>query len=250
MRQKYWFGVFANRVECPLSLIDLQTWAHDLPDDNRTLAKHAYVTVDRIPIRGNARRAESKIRRMLAEADEQWNLGDDWNPLNADYVAFVWDTADRTSLPAGFTTFSVTIFDGEEPRIKSTRDEIRDVMFTHEFVFVRPEKRGAGLGRYLSFGIIEWIGRCRLGPPRSATSGVEVRYCADILNVGGAQCAAIVIDYLQCLHDWRRDLDYRSQPLPWLINSFSDISDFEYWVASDSIFRTDDAPSSPAGLAL
>lgn len=232
MRQKYWMGIFANRLEFELVPDDLDAYLDD-HRDRRTFAPKAYVRVERLELRGVARRARSMIERLVAEAPgEQWNPCADWNPVGGDYVVFAWNTPDKCSLPVAFTTFSVNIFDGDELRIASTKSPICDIHLTHEFVFVRPQMRGVAFARYLSRGIVEWIENCRVSPPRCSAAGVTVRYDADIINEGGMRCAGILIDHFEYLQDCRREQGLSPRPR-WLVATFVDGSDFEYWIPED-----------------
>lgn len=234
MRQKYWMGIFANRLEVELDQGDLEAHLDD-HQNRRTIARKAYVSVQRLAIRGVARRARSMIERLVAEApDEQWNPCAEWNPVGGDYVVFAWDSPDKRTLPVGFTTFSVSIIDGEECRIAWTQDPICDIRLDHEFVFVRPDRRGAGFGLYLSRGIVEWTWACRVRPPRCPAAGVTILYSADIINEGGMHCARVLIDHFEYLQDCSRDKDL-SPRQRWLVVEFVDDSDFEYWIAGDPL---------------
>lgn len=219
MRRTFWLGVFANRVESELSLIDLES-LDDMPERGRALVPNAYVRIQRLGDRRAARRAEAKMREILAEApDEPWNLEE------SDYVVFVWETLDTRRLPVGFATFSVSIFDDDEPRTKASDRPIDNVIFYYQLAFVRPDKRGIGFGRHLSQGILEWMSHCRLAPPRCASGGVDVHYHADFDSEGGEVCSGVVTGYFEYLQDQRRGPE--SDPsLPWHIANFTEDSGY------------------------
>ena len=111
----------------------------------------------------------------------------------------------------------------DEPE-QSNRLPLTDISFSHELIFVRPDRRGAGFGRYLSLGAVTWLQQCRVRPPRCSEAGVNVLYHADSDSRGGAVCSEIVTNYFECLRDLRRDV--LPDELPWLISTFTENTGF------------------------
>lgn len=229
----YWLDVFADRAWEKLSIPDLQAWAGDA--DLKSATAQAFVTIERLSNQASSELVWRTIKRILAQApDESWNVSysdypeEPWNLAYADYAVFAWDTRDKQQLPVGFTIFSINDMDtvhAIDNGQSRPATPIENIGLRHELIFVAPAHRGRGYGRYLSVGVLEWLHRCRVRPPRCAENGVNVVYYADFDSEGGAACAEIITDWFGVQIDNRRDCsDIRR--LPWLLASFTEDTGF------------------------